>query len=1054
MNLSSCLRRSPASVQPGPSVLTRPSLAGPFRRRLLRAALLAAVVAAVPARAQTALAGTVEGRVLNVTTGAYLENARVAADGTTVQSFTNNFGEYRLTGLAAGAVTVRVFHTGAAAQSATVEIAPGRTVTKDFNLTATGVVAGREGETIQLDAFVVASTKETNASAIAINEQRFAANIKNVVAADEFGTVTEGNVGEFLKFLPGVTLDYTAADARSVAVRGMPAVGTGVTVDGFSIANTGAGVANRTFEFDQLSINNVSRIEVTKGPTPESSASAIGGTVNLVSKSAFERSRAEFTYRAYVSMNHQWQQDVQFMSFAKTPGPGRETSGKIKPGFDFTYVRPVSKTFGFTLTGLTSNIFNQQYSSQPHWTPTSNTGTAGAATLANPAMTTYQFNEGPKSTSRYSLGATADWRPAPRDVVSIGGSWNAFDAFFNNHTNAFVTGAPIAFDRTYTQGGPTGTSTLQTSTRRAARATYVANAKYRHEGPVWKANVGLSYSHSKGLFRDHDYGWAQATRFALTNLRLRFDGNNENRPDSITATTAAGAPLDLRQLGNYTFTLINTNPVDSLNTNKNANANLSRYFNLGIPLLFKIGVDARRVTAEARRPFRQWTFVGPDRIANNADNLAANYDLVDSSNSSISAPYGNGAWQYGSPWKAYDLYKAHPEYYLHDDVYEIQQNALNSNIITEDIIAEYLRMDVRLFKNRLWIVAGARYERTRDNGYGPINDISRTYQRNAAGDLIRDTAGRPIKIVADAISLAKLQYTDRGTHVTKDYGDLYPSLNLSFDVLPNLIARACYADTLSRPNYTNIIPGTTLPDPATTSRTITINNVDLKPWTAKNYDLALSYYPAFGGEISAGVFRKDIKDFFGSRTVDATAALMEQYGIDDMYADSGYVVTYLQNAGQARITGVEFNYRQPLKFLPPFARGVNVRYNLTQLHLAGNTLSDFSAFIRRSQNWGISLDRPKFNLRLNWNYRGRQRQGIIGGAAEAGTYSYMAPRLTMDVDGEYRFSQRLGLFLGARNITGEPFLLERYGPNTPAYARGYQRDDYGIALSAGLKGSF
>jgi outer membrane receptor for ferrienterochelin and colicin len=109
------------------------------------------------------------------------------------------------------------------------------------------VVAGREGETIQLDAFVVASTKETNASAIAINEQRFAANIKNVVAADEFGTVTEGNVGEFLKFLPGVTLDYTAADARSVAVRGMPAVGTGVTVDGFSIANTGAGVANRTF---------------------------------------------------------------------------------------------------------------------------------------------------------------------------------------------------------------------------------------------------------------------------------------------------------------------------------------------------------------------------------------------------------------------------------------------------------------------------------------------------------------------------------------------------------------------------------------------------------------------------------------------------------------------------------------------------------------------------------------------------------------------------------------------------------------------------------------
>lgn len=1013
----------------------------------------------VVAQAQTAGSGTIEGRVLNVTSGAYLENARVVVDGTNLQTFTNNFGEYRLTGLPSGTATVRVFYTGLAPQSATIDVGAGQTVTRDFVVTSAGIAPSKEGETIVLDAFVVASVKETNASAIAINEQRYSPNIKNVVAADEFGTVTEGNVGEFLKFLPGVTLDYTAADARSVAIRGMPSVGTGVTVDGFSIANTGAGVANRTFEFDQLSINNVSRIEVTKGPTPESSASAIGGTVNLVSKSAFERSRAEFTYRAYVSMNHQTQQDIQFMSFAKTPGPGRETSGKIKPGFDFTYVKPVSKNFGFTLTGLNSNIFNQQYSSQPHWTPTSNTGTAGAATLANPAMTSYQFNEGPKSTSRYSLGATADWRLSPRDVVSVGGSWNAFDAFFNNHTNALVTGAPVAFDRTYTQGGPTGTSTLQTSTRRAARATYVVNAKYRHNGPVWKANAGAAYSHSKGLFRDHDYGWAQATRFALTNLRLLFAGNNENRPDTISATTAAGVPLDVRQLGNYNFTLINTNPVDSLNTNKNANADLSRYFDLGVPVLFKIGVDARRVTAEARRPFRQWTFVGPDRIANNADNLASNYDLVDTSNSSTPAPYGNGAWQYASPWKAYDLYKAHPEYFLHDDAYEVQQNTLNSNIITEDVIAQYLRADVRLFKNRLWIVAGARYERTRDNGYGPINDISRTYQRDSAGNLIDSNpnlAGvQPIKIVGTPLELAKLQYAERGAHITKDYGDLYPSLNVTYNVLPNLIARGSYANTLSRPNYTSIIPGTTLPDPASlTARTITINNVNLKPWTAKNYDLALSYYPDAGGEVTAGVFRKDIKDFFGSRTVDATAALTEQYGLDDMYADSGYLISTQFNAGQARITGVEFNYRQPLKFLPHWARGVNVRYNITQLHLTGNTLSDFSAFIRRSQNWGISLDRPKYSIRLNWNSRGRQRQGSVGGAAEPGTYSYAAPRLTMDIDGEYRVSKSLGFFLGARNITGEPFVLERYGANTPDYARRFQRDDYGIAISAGLKGSF
>lgn len=1024
-----------------------------LRARGLRALLVFGLSLLAPLRAQTAAPGTIEGRVLNVTNGAYLNNARVTVEGTTLQTFTNQYGEYRLTGVAPGAATLRVFYTGLGTASASVEVAAGQTARKDFQLSHAGT-AGADA-TVQLDAFVVATVKETNASAIAVNEQRFAENIKNVVAADEFGAVAEGNVGEFLKFLPGVTLDYTAADARSVSVRGLPSSSTAVTIDGNSVANTGAGVANRTFEFDQLSINNVSRVEVTKGPTPESRADAIGGTVNLVSKSAFERSRPEFIYRAYLSMNHQHQQDVQFLSIGDSPGPGREPSTKVKPSFEFTYVNPVSKNFGFTLTGMNSNIFNQQYQSAPRWAPTSNTGSPGTvATLANPAMTNYQFNEGPKNTSRYSVGATIDWRVAPRDVVSVGGSWNAFDAFFNNKTNAFGTGTPTSFGSTFTQGGNAGTINQSTSTRRAARRTYIVNAKYRHDGPIWKVNAGGYYSNSKGLFRDMDYGWFNATRFGLSNLRMRFDGINEARPDVITATDAAGTPIDFRQLGNYSFTFANTNPVDSYNTNKGANASVSRFFDLGVPVQVKIGADARRVIADARRPFRQWTFVGPDKIANNADNLASNYDLVDVSNSSIPAPYGNGRWQYGSPWKAYDLYRAHPEYFVHDDAYEIQQNALNSNVITEDILAEYLRVDVRLFKNRLWVVAGVRYERTRDDGYGPIDDISQTYQRDAAGNLLRDSAGRPIRIVADAVTLARLRYQDRGAHITKDYGDFYPSLNLTYNVTSNLIARASYADTLARPNYTNIIPGTTLPDPSGTSRIITINNVDLKPWTAKNYDLSLSYYPDKGGEISAGVFRKDIKDFFGSRDTDVTPELLEQYGIDETYSEGGYLIRTLRNVGNARVSGVEFNYRQPLRFLPQWARGVNVRYNITQLHLEGDTLADFSAFIRRSQNWGISLDRPKLSVRLNWNYRGRQRQGAVGGVAEPGTFTYMHPRLTLDVEAEYRFSKRLGLFLGGRNITGEPFILERYAPNTPAYARRYQRDDYGIALSAGLKGTF
>jgi hypothetical protein len=76
-------------------------------RELLALALFAAFALSV-ARPQSAATGSVEGRVLNTTSGAYLENARVSVEGTTLTTFTNNAGEYparrraRGTGDAAG----------------------------------------------------------------------------------------------------------------------------------------------------------------------------------------------------------------------------------------------------------------------------------------------------------------------------------------------------------------------------------------------------------------------------------------------------------------------------------------------------------------------------------------------------------------------------------------------------------------------------------------------------------------------------------------------------------------------------------------------------------------------------------------------------------------------------------------------------------------------------------------------------------------------------------------------------------------------------------------
>ena len=58
--------------------------------------------------------------------------------------------------------------------------------------------------------------------------------MKTVVAADNFGDIAEGNVGEFLKFMPGITLDYVETDTRAARMgggsNGYPGANMGPTV--------------------------------------------------------------------------------------------------------------------------------------------------------------------------------------------------------------------------------------------------------------------------------------------------------------------------------------------------------------------------------------------------------------------------------------------------------------------------------------------------------------------------------------------------------------------------------------------------------------------------------------------------------------------------------------------------------------------------------------------------------------------------------------------------------------------------------------------------------
>ena len=155
-------------------------------------------------------------------------------------------------------------------------------------------------------------------------------------------------------------------------------------------------------------------------------------------------------------------------------------------------------------------------------------------------------------------------------------------------------------------------------------------------------------------------------------------------------------------------------------------------------------------------------------------------------------------------------------------------------------------------------------------------------------------------------------------------------------------------------------------------------------------------------------------------------------------------------------TGLDVSYKQSLTFLPRWARGVQVFANASAQRATGAAAEEFSGYVPRTYNWGASLSRPKYHVRANWNYRGRQRRGLaaIGASIDPATYNWGSKKLFIDVQGEFVLRRGLSLFANLRNVNDATEDFEIAGPTTPAHAQFRYREDFGSLWTFGLKGTF
>jgi iron complex outermembrane receptor protein len=115
---------------------------------------------------------------------------------------------------------------------------------------------------------------EINGHRDEVQQRRFSTAAKIVVGREEIEQYGDTTVADVLKRLPSVTIGGRPGRGGQIRMRGMGNGYTQILIDGERVP--------RGFAIDQLSPDQIERIEIYRAPTAETGTRAIAGTINIV----------------------------------------------------------------------------------------------------------------------------------------------------------------------------------------------------------------------------------------------------------------------------------------------------------------------------------------------------------------------------------------------------------------------------------------------------------------------------------------------------------------------------------------------------------------------------------------------------------------------------------------------------------------------------------------------------------------------------------------------------------------------------------------------------
>jgi outer membrane receptor protein involved in Fe transport len=221
-------------------------------------------------------AATIRGVITDGSTLRPIPGATVMIRNTTRGSSANSRGEFQFENVPVGNYELEIRSIG---YVTTVD----RVVVQhdDQVITVAAVLVPRPVNSSEI---VVQARADRETDVAARATERTAPSIVTVMSAQSIGRYPDASTAEIAKRIPGISITRVRGEARDAIVRGMEARYNNTLIDGMKIPSPSTN--SRVVQLDYLASDLLQRVEVTKSLTPDMEADAIGGSVNLVMRTA------------------------------------------------------------------------------------------------------------------------------------------------------------------------------------------------------------------------------------------------------------------------------------------------------------------------------------------------------------------------------------------------------------------------------------------------------------------------------------------------------------------------------------------------------------------------------------------------------------------------------------------------------------------------------------------------------------------------------------------------------------------------------------------------